>query len=188
MDSPSYSINDLSNTPLWNLIQKKINDQNLEWENGTVDDEVGSNSRKSNICWICEDDFRKTLFSAVNDHNRFYWNYDLDLLEPLQYGIYPEGGYYNWHIDSWQESININNKPHNRKLSFTIFLNDPDEYDGGELDIEVDGPQKDLRYHTFKRSMGTIILFKSSSWHRVRPVTSGIRKSLVGWVLGPPFR
>ena len=75
-----------------------------------------------------------------------------------------------------------------RKISISIWLNDPDEYEGGELDIEVGGPRDDLRYHTFKLPKGSIIVFPSHSWHRVRPVTSGVRKSLVVWFSGPPFR
>ena len=75
-----------------------------------------------------------------------------------------------------------------RKLSTTIWLNDPDEYEGGEFDIEVNGPLDSIRYETLKLSKGSIVIFKSDKWHRVRPVTSGVRKSLVTWFRGPPFR
>ena len=75
-----------------------------------------------------------------------------------------------------------------RKISITIFLNDPDEYGGGELDIETRGPKEKMRYDTFKLHKGSIVIFPSNKWHRVRPVTSGVRKSLVTWFSGPPFR
>ena len=83
----------------------------------------------------------------------------------------------------------INDRKLTRKLSITIWLNDPDEYEGGEFDIEVLGPrEKGKRYETLKLSKGSIVIFKSDKWHRVRPVTSGVRKSLVTWFRGPPFR
>ena len=70
----------------------------------------------------------------------------------------------------------------------TIWLSDPDEYEGGEFDIESEGPYADLRYDTLKLPKGSIIIFPSSFWHRVRPVISGVRKSLVIWFQGPSFR
>ena len=115
----------------------------------------------------------------------------------MQYGIYSDGGHYDWHIDNYPAPIPITTRRSlsgnstmmvNRKISVTIFLNDPDEYEGGELDIETDGPRADPRYNTFKLSKGSIVVFPSNRWHRVRPVTSGVRKSLVAWVFGPPFK
>ena len=79
----------------------------------------------------------------------------------------------------------------NRKISVTIWLNDPQEYEGGEFDLEVRGPSLPdwmRRYDTFKLPKKSIIIFPSNKWHRVRPVTSGIRKALVLWFQGPPFR
>ena len=71
----------------------------------------------------------------------------------------------------------------------TIWLNDPDEYEGGEFDIETKSPLEEIRYDTLKLSKGSIVIFPSNKvWHRVRPVTSGERKSLVGWFSGPAFR
>ena len=103
--------------------------------------------------------------------------------DALQYGIYSDGGYYDWHVDIIDDSIKFP-----RKLSMTIWLNDPDEYEGGEFDIEVEGPRKDLRYDSIKLPKGSIVVFPSSMWHRVRPVTCGVRKSLVTWFRGAPFR
>ena len=60
--------------------------------------------------------------------------------------------------------------------------------EGGEFDIEIIGPREDIRYETLKLSKGSIVIFPSDKWHRVRPVTSGERKSLVTWFRGPPFR
>jgi PKHD-type hydroxylase len=62
-------------------------------------------------------------------------------------------------------------------LSATLFLSDPDEYDGGELIIE-----DTFGVHEVKLSAGDAILYPSSSLHRVAPVTRGVRTAAVWWV------
>ena len=191
-------INNLINTPLWGLIQEKINNDNLEWFDALVNRNIGgvarekvhSELRKSKIAWIDDTYLRTQIFHSVNLYNKQQWNYDLDGSDSIQYGIYSDGGFYDWHVDKEPNAINMKgeNKSLIRKLSMTIWLNDPDEYEGGELDIELKGPRKDPRYETFKLSKGSILIFQSDKWHRVRPVTSGVRKSLVTWFRGAPFR
>jgi PKHD-type hydroxylase len=184
-----YGINNLINTPLWNLIQKELNSSNLEWEDGAVGEKgYSKNTRKSKIAWISDVYLREQLFHSVDLYNKQNWNYDLDGCDGIQYGTYSDGGFYDWHVDEEAEIEPINGKYLVRKLSMTIWLNDPDEYEGGEFDIEIKGPREDIRYETLKLSKGSIIIFPSDKWHRVRPVTSGVRKSLVTWFRGPPFR
>ena len=192
-----FGINNLINTPLWGLIQEKINNDNLEWIDalvsrnigGKVRDKVHSELRKSKIAWIDDTYLRTQIFHSVNLYNKQQWNYDLDGSDSIQYGIYSDGGHYDWHIDKEPNGLNDEwGKTFIRKLSMTIWLNDPDEYEGGELDIELTGPRKDPRYETFKLSKGSILIFQSDKWHRVRPVTCGVRKSLVTWFRGAPFR
>ena len=184
-----YGINNLINTPLWNLIQEELNSSNLEWEDGAVGGEVYSkNTRKSKIAWISDVYLREQLFHSVDLYNKQNWNYDLDGCDGIQYGTYSDGGFYDWHVDEEAEIEPINGKYLVRKLSMTIWLNDPDEYEGGEFDIEIKNPKSEVRYETLKLSKGSIIIFPSDKWHRVRPVTSGVRKSLVTWFRGPPFR
>lgn len=76
-----------------------------------------------------------------------------------------------------------------RKLSATISLNDSAEYEGGNLEFDL-GPHRPDRYHTCTeiRPKGSIVVFPSHIYHRVTPVTSGTRYSLVCWNLGAPFR
>ncbi len=187
--SYSYSINNLNNTPLWNLIQQKLNSVNLQWEDGGINGTRSRDSvRKSKISWLADQYLIEQLFYSVDLCNKHNWNYDLDGCGDIQYGIYSDGGHYDWHVDIEEELPNINGKYLMRKLSMTIWLNDPDEYEGGEFDLEVKGPHRGLRYDTFKLSKGSIIIFPSYMWHRVRPVTSGERKSLVTWFRGPPLR
>ena len=184
-----YGVNNLINSPLWNVIQKKLNNTNLQWEDGGVGDfKNRKNIRKSKVSFLDDAYLREELAHSVSLYNKQHWNYDLDGCDSLQYGIYSAGGFYDWHIDEESEIHNINGKALIRKLSMTIWLNDPNEYEGGEFDIETKGPHMDLRYETLKLPKGSIVIFPSDKWHRVRPVTSGIRKSLVTWFRGPCLR
>ncbi|MEA5469575.1 Fe2+-dependent dioxygenase, partial [Spirulina sp. 06S082] len=62
-------------------------------------------------------------------------------------------------------------------VSFTIFLNDPSSYKGGELAIEGANDEK-----IYKLAAGSAIFYPSSTLHRVDPVTEGTRFVAVGWV------
>ena len=66
-----------------------------------------------------------------------------------------------------------------------LFLNE--DYEGGEFDLEIYKPETDPRYKTFKSKAGSAIFFQSDQWHRVRPIISGTRESLVAWFYGPPY-
>ena len=141
--------------------------------------------RISNQAWINEASFCKSFYDFGQKINKLcQWNFDIKGIEPIQFGIYGEGGKYDWHVDQ-------SNKPFKgsvRKISMTLFMNNPDEYEGGEFDLELFNPEKKPRFVTFKLKKGSAIFFQSDRWHRVRPVRLGVRKSLVAWYSGPPFR
>lgn len=83
--------------------------------------------------------------------------------------------HYVWHTDSMDgDSV--------RKLSFTIQLTDPADYDGGDLEFMPAVTDKTIR------AQGTITIFPSYMVHRVSPVTRGVRHTIVGWIYGPDFR
>ena len=86
-----------------------------------------------------------------------------------------EKGHYDWHFDYGAAFSN-------RKISFSIQLSDPSEYEGGMLEIANMPPNEETR------KKGTIILFPSYVRHRVTPVTRGTRYCIVGWVHGPHFK
>ena len=202
-------VNNIEGTSFWESLQKELNIFTIgseefitagvgQKEKGKIDEEM----RQSKVLFLNGEkyfDLNVELFDLVQEYNQndSNWKYDIIGTESMQYGIYSDGGHYDWHIDNYPEPIPITIRRSlsgnsrimvNRKISVTIFLNDPDEYEGGELDIETDGPRADPRYNTFKLSKGSIIVFPSNRWHRVRPVTSGVRKSLVAWIFGPPFK
>ena len=139
-------------------------------------------NRQSKVSWISEKQVE--ISKAINKVNReSNWNFEISDYEPLQYTIYGEKDHYDWHIDSHA-------KPYDnglvRKLSFTICLSD--DYTGGDFEIckPNPNPEKHL-YKKFELKKGTMILFPSFVWHKVNPVLSGVRKTLVGWVVGTPF-
>ena len=79
------------------------------------------------------------------------------------------------------------NKPYDngmiRKLSFTLCLNN--DYEGGDFSIcETHPISKKIKVKSFALKKGEMIIFPSHTWHKVNKVTKGIRKSLVGWIVG----
>jgi PKHD-type hydroxylase len=95
--------------------------------------------------------------------------------EPLQIAEYESGGHYDWHVDIGADITS------GRKISASVQLSDGNGYEGGELEfLNVDSMD-------FPRSLGSVIIFPSYLPHRVKPVTRGIRRSLVVWVHGNPF-
>ena len=136
----------------------------------------------------------------MNRENFLYDIVDIDG-GSIQYTQYTEGQFYNWHKDADLDcfyqpqlapSSHASMTPdmvavqgeYVRKLSFVVQLSDPEEYTGGELQF-LDNNGK-----TFfaPKQRGTVIVFDSRTRHRVRKVRSGLRKSLVGWVVGPRWK
>lgn len=118
------------------------------------------------------------LATVINEVNNGYFNFDLSAMEQgLQFTQYiAPGQHYEWHID---RGMNVGI----RKLSVTVQLSDPNDYEGGELELKFG---KDPV--VFERERGMACIFPSYVLHRVKPVTKGERFSLVAWVSGPPFK
>jgi PKHD-type hydroxylase len=71
----------------------------------------------------------------------------------------------------------------------TLCLSDPEEYKGGDMEFAFHDKDGDKQPKICEeiRPKGSLIVFPSFVWHRVKPVTKGIRNSLVCWNLGEPF-
>ena len=142
------------------------------------------NVRRSSVRWMdpkpeIESLYRK-IVDSVLEVNAKNFNYNLVGLESLQYTEYfsDQLGCYGIHSDV---RLHLNSTLLlQRKLSFSIQLSDPSEYEGGELVIVI-GKDEIIA----SKDIGTIIFFPSTITHEVKPVTSGLRRSLVGWVYGP---
>ena len=154
--------------------------------------------RKSDLVWLNETWIYKELHPYVHEANKFAgWNFDWNFSESCQFTKYKHNQYYDWHCDSWEKPYTENGpaKGKIRKLSMTCQLSDGSEYQGGELEFDFrnyDPPMRDEAKHKVQCKeilpTGSIIVFPSFVWHRVKPVTSGTRYSLVVWHLGYPFR
>jgi PKHD-type hydroxylase len=151
--------------------------------------------RDSNICWFNDRWIYKEIHPYIQQANqRAGWNFQWDWTESCQFTIYKKGQYYDWHCDSWDKPYKEEGptKGKIRKLSSTIQLTDPKEYEGGELEFDFRqyDPDKKRKTQICKEisPKGSIVVFPSFVWHRVKPVTKGLRYSLVIWNLGYPFK
>ena len=141
--------------------------------------------RVSNTSWIDLKEDSQWLYDKIADIiirlNFQYYKFDLTgLYEHMQFTIYEgnELGHYDWHLDGGGNTHTIP-----RKLSFVLQLSDPNDYEGGELQIMTS-----VNPMTVRKEKGFVVVFPSFTLHRVTPVTKGIRKTLVVWVTGPSFR
>jgi PKHD-type hydroxylase len=147
------------------------------------DESMDTSIRNSNIAFLRSGDqankwiFERITGSIVNINQQF-WNFDLRRIETLQYSEYRVGQFYKPHIDMMYQSPGAAI----RKLSFTIQLTDPDEYEGGDV-IVKSGDNAPIH-----KTKGTISFFPSFILHEVTPITKGTRHALVGWVTGPAFK
>lgn len=171
-------------------------------ENNTIqgNDEKARNSTQAWIPteeWIAP--FLWYYISRANRHNFLYDILTIDT-ETMQYTVYEEGMYYHWHCDNHlnymftpqnppsplqndAQQLAMEKAEYCRKLSFSLQLSDPSEYTGGELQFHEGGKSAFA-----PKEKGSLVIFDSRIYHRVKPVKSGVRKSLVGWVLGPRWK
>lgn len=156
--------------------------------------------RKSNVAWFNDHWIYKEVHPYIHEANRNAgWNFDWDFSEEIQFTKYDVGQHYGWHADSNPKPYTNKNQPSHigkiRKLSVTIQLNKPNEYDGGNLEFSFRNNKdfdknSESAIHTCTEIMpqGSIVVFPSFVWHRVTPVTRGTRYSLVMWNLGFPWK
>ena len=192
----------------------KTNDEIKE----TTGEDVEKNRyiRDSEVAWLDSKwlyDLVHPFVHTANDSSG--WKYEWDYSEAFQFTKYHKGGFYGWHTDGqschfgkYKRAIpgvtplkddggfpthHTQNKDFIgkvRKLSVTINLNKPGEYDGGNLKFDFGPHAAGKRFHEVEeiRPQGSIIVFPSYTYHQVTPVTRGTRYSLVLWSLGQPFK
>ena len=158
-----------------------------------------SSARDSNIAWADNQNLYDMVFPFMWHANKAAgWNFDMQACETPQITQYKVGQYYNWHNDGPGDSLSVykeeqvgKNSPFLldkvRKLSMTIILNE--DYKGGQFQFKSWGHGSKPKITTVPiSSRGSIVVFPSFLYHRVKPVTKGIRYSLVAWFLGPYFK
>jgi PKHD-type hydroxylase len=152
---------------------------------GTDDSNVQKQQgiRDTELWWFYHHKLDEKISDVIYQQNKKHWKYRINETEFFQYGEYNIGGHYSWHRDA--EPSNVSKL---RKLSFSIVLNDRDSFEGGKFQMlsKLDREGKPvIRTMTSLNKVGSILIFPSTTTHRVTPVTKGTRRSLVGWVWGP---
>jgi len=187
-------------------LNREINQTNYYWfENGFTSEEVdkivkdskkhvfqkaqiirnnpNESVRKSNVKWLPYDKQWEWVYDKLTDYiteaNKTLWGFNLHtIIDNIQYTEYEgNGGHYDWHLDIGPYSIN------HRKVSVVIQLSEPHEYVGGDLELHPGNSS-----FAVPRKKGAVILFPSFILHRVTPLTSGLRRSLVLWAGGESYK
>jgi PKHD-type hydroxylase len=130
--------------------------------------------RAEQTAWIYE-----RIERVIRTVNKDIWRFELSGFSDLfQYTVYygDEGGHFDWHVDQIRQ-------PAHRRLSASLQLSDPADYEG--CDLEIQGGAKPV---AMPRTRGALVVFPSYVLHRVTPISAGTRKALVVWVAGPPPR
>ena len=167
-------------------------------------DALNKEKRNSQNAWIPTTHWcAGFLWHYIQRANRENFLYNLRNIdgESMQFTRYEAGQFYGWHNDAGlatqYKPISVGNRSEGlgkdfmnenieiiRKLSFTLQLSDPDDYEGGNVQF-LDESGKS---YFAPRQRGCLVLFDSRTSHRVLKVTKGIRKSIVGWTVGPRWK
>lgn len=143
---------------------------------------IVSDYRVSEIAWFGENSESSWIYEKLAKYamqaNKEMWNFDIwGYYDSLQYTVYyGDGGHYDWHAD-------LGPGISNRKLSCVLQLSDPSEYEGGDLQMNIGSS-----ILTVPKGLATLCFFPSFVLHRVTPLTSGVRTSLVTWLAGANLR
>lgn len=152
---------------------------------GLVKGQTAHDIRRAEIGWL--DDIPDSawvmdrMIGLVAKANRDGFGFDLtDFGESAQVARYgaERQGHFDWHSD-----IGAGNWAAKRKLTVVVQLSDPQDYEGGALELRPDS-----NLATAPRARGLATVFPSFVLHRVTPVTAGTRWSLTLWAHGPQFR
>lgn len=166
----------------------------LEWRPGRVATASGADTaysiRSCTIVELADRPLVERLQTWLLELNRGLYNFDVlgfGAADPVAAMRYVEGDHFNWHID------NATAHTMSRKLSFSLQLTDPADYDGGDLELALytsglGAAGDSSAYRDQIRRRGEITVFPAFHLHRISPVTRGTRTALVGWVHGAPFR
>jgi len=160
---------------------KVINENGIAYESSIRPCNTKFHMINDNNAWFIH------KMAALLEHvNNKYYQYDVWGFEGFQYTEYTseKNDRYGYHMDM----ITGDNIPEYlrmpRKLSLSLILSNPTEYDNGEFEFKVS--EENLFQPEQKR--GRAIIFPSYILHKINPVTRGVRRSIVTWVVGPKFR
>ncbi len=163
--------------------------QSLEAQKATTAGGIEDSVRSSKVRWIPQEDSWYWLYEKLSNMvvaaNDELWKFNLSHLpEQIQYTEYyaTDKGHYDWHQDIGPNLLS------KRKISITVQLSDPSEYEGGDLQLFTGGNYEDNSFITANKAKGAVFIFPSYMLHRVTKVTKGVRRSFVLWVGGSHYR
>ena len=166
----NFTVNSFLTVSQANSILNYCKDE-LILEDAKLSRDVNLSVRKSKVAFNKLSNFEFLIGLLIKELNRYYKfdGYELNTDFTFQFTEYQQDEYYNWHTDS-------GNTPNaKRRISVVILLND--DYDGGELILKIN--DNDV---IMNKEIGDLHIFDSSILHKVSPVKSGVRYSLVTWV------
>ena len=180
---PSNVCNNIIDLGLKSKIKKSLTLKEANY--GIKDESRDSLNGELTNQWIYD-----MLYPYLDEANKSAgWNFEVDWSETLQFTVYKEGGHYHWHRDAgidssyaYKEDRGENFKGKIRKISMTLLLNDPKNFEGGDLEFLGTETNKEAF-----RQQGTCIIFPSFLAHKITKVKSGTRYAIVGWVHGPTY-
>ena len=153
---------------------------------GTLNTREGAHDVKmlvTTISWLpftALPEMYKIIETAMKQVNGNHFGYEgMQITENAQFTEYPKGGFYDWHMDA---DANCQHEPPVRKISMTILLSPQTQFEGGDLEFMKEGDKPPPLIQ------GQAIFFCSLIRHRVAKVKKGVRRSLVMWFGGPPFK
>ena len=179
-----------------------------------TDDQVIKNIRNNKVSWHDSHELYgmvRPIMAEVNQASG--WDFEITAIEPIQYTVYyGDENHYHWHTDTIinDKTLHPDADPNHiltgtiRKISCSVQLSDPKDYEGGEFELlsginrhDSEFTQEELKGEGYLRTQsvplphfrdkGSALFFPSFSWHRVKPVTKGIRRALVVWFRGPKW-
>jgi PKHD-type hydroxylase len=159
----------------------------LPLEPARLTGEGNGDIRATQVAWVLRNDQTQDLYlrmeAVVLQLNADLFRFDLTGLTTMQYAVYrqQDAGYFDWHNDYGRYRDDPGHEP--RKITLSLQLSEGTAYGGCDLEVRAGHP-----IDTAPRERGALMAFRANALHRVTPVTSGVRKSLVIWAAGPEFR
>jgi PKHD-type hydroxylase len=143
---------------------------------------LNQNIRETKVRFLKSTDETEWIWNKINNcimqANQMFYHFDLAGLSELQLLEYEPGCFYDWHSDLGNDETST------RKISIILLLSDKNEYEGGDLVFNL---QANDNVKNEPVEQGSMVIFPSFQVHKVTPVTSGKRFSLVGWAHGNAF-
>jgi PKHD-type hydroxylase len=174
-------------------LNKLINlcDDSLLERAGTIGEQNADQTRlirRSKVKFIERDCASSWIFDRFNDVgaklNEQFYGFNLYGYDSFQYTVYEgtDQGEYNWHMDM---ELGGSTMELTRKMTMVLLLSEQGkDFLGGDFEVTMGNQNTPDRVDTRK---GRIVAFPSFLLHRVKPITMGVRKSIVIWITGPKF-